>query len=208
MRVGTGYDAHRLRPGRKLIIGGVRIEHPTGLDGHSDADVLTHAVIDAIFGASGRSNQGWNDQRHPQVDNEWWCVRDCPAGKGCAGQCLEDPADDHNVVCATDHVELQFYSRGTSCVCEPTSRQCFTNAPVSGFDVTTTCTNTTVTVSCGIKSFCSAGTFAAGAAVPAVRLHGNGTLEMLYCPAQPSSLLGPQLPDGKPARIYVDLQDC
>ena len=49
MRVGTGYDAHRLRPGRKLIIGGVPIEHPTGLDGHSDADVLTHAVIDALW---------------------------------------------------------------------------------------------------------------------------------------------------------------
>ena len=58
MRVGTGYDAHGLRPGRKLIIGGVTIEHPTGLDGHSDADVLTHAVIDALFGASGLGDIG------------------------------------------------------------------------------------------------------------------------------------------------------
>ena len=58
MRVGTGYDAHRLRPGRNLIIGGVRIEHPTGLDGHSDAGVLTHAVIDALFGASGLGDIG------------------------------------------------------------------------------------------------------------------------------------------------------
>jgi 2-C-methyl-D-erythritol 2,4-cyclodiphosphate synthase len=47
-----------LRPGRKLIIGGVTIEHPTGLDGHSDADVLTHAVIDALFGASGLGDIG------------------------------------------------------------------------------------------------------------------------------------------------------
>jgi 2-C-methyl-D-erythritol 2,4-cyclodiphosphate synthase len=58
VRVGTGYDAHRLRSGRKLIIGGVRIEHPTGLDGHSDADVLTHAVIDALFGAAGLGDIG------------------------------------------------------------------------------------------------------------------------------------------------------
>jgi 2-C-methyl-D-erythritol 2,4-cyclodiphosphate synthase len=58
MRVGSGYDAHRLKPGRKLIIGGVRIDHSTGLDGHSDADVLTHAVIDALFGASGLGDIG------------------------------------------------------------------------------------------------------------------------------------------------------
>ena len=50
-RIGHGYDAHRLVPGRKLILGGVEIEHPCGLDGHSDADVLTHAVADALLGA-------------------------------------------------------------------------------------------------------------------------------------------------------------
>jgi 2-C-methyl-D-erythritol 2,4-cyclodiphosphate synthase len=58
VRVGTGYDAHRLRAGRELILGGVRIKHPTGLDGHSDADVLTHAVIDALFGAAGLGDIG------------------------------------------------------------------------------------------------------------------------------------------------------
>ena len=52
MRVGIGYDVHRLRAGRDLILGGVSIGHPTGLDGHSDADVLTHAVIDALLGAA------------------------------------------------------------------------------------------------------------------------------------------------------------
>jgi 2-C-methyl-D-erythritol 2,4-cyclodiphosphate synthase len=58
VRVGSGYDAHRLRPGRQLIIGGVRIEHPRGLEGHSDADVLTHAVIDAVLGAAGLGDIG------------------------------------------------------------------------------------------------------------------------------------------------------
>jgi 2-C-methyl-D-erythritol 2,4-cyclodiphosphate synthase len=58
LRVGIGYDLHPLRDGRKLILGGVLIPHPTGLDGHSDADVLTHAVIDAILGAAGLGDIG------------------------------------------------------------------------------------------------------------------------------------------------------
>lgn len=51
MRIGHGYDVHRLVEGRKCIIGGVDIPHETGLDGHSDADVLIHAVMDALLGA-------------------------------------------------------------------------------------------------------------------------------------------------------------
>lgn len=51
MRIGHGYDVHRLAEGRKCIIGGVDIPHETGLDGHSDADVLVHAVMDALLGA-------------------------------------------------------------------------------------------------------------------------------------------------------------
>ena len=51
MRIGHGYDVHRLVPGRKLILGGVDIPHETGLLGHSDADVLAHALADAILGA-------------------------------------------------------------------------------------------------------------------------------------------------------------
>lgn len=58
MRVGIGYDVHPLVTGRALVLGGVRIEHPTGLDGHSDADVLTHAVIDAVLGAAGLGDIG------------------------------------------------------------------------------------------------------------------------------------------------------
>ena len=58
MRVGIGYDIHPLAAGRALVLGGVRIDHPRGLDGHSDADVLTHAVIDAVLGAAGLGDIG------------------------------------------------------------------------------------------------------------------------------------------------------
>jgi 2-C-methyl-D-erythritol 2,4-cyclodiphosphate synthase len=56
--VGIGYDSHRFAPGRRLVLGGVEIPHDEGLDGHSDADVLTHAVIDAILGAAGGGDIG------------------------------------------------------------------------------------------------------------------------------------------------------
>ena len=58
IRCGHGYDAHRLAPGRKLILGGVEIPHDHGLDGHSDADVLCHAIADALLGAIGESDIG------------------------------------------------------------------------------------------------------------------------------------------------------
>ena len=58
MRVGIGYDLHRLVPNRKLILGGVEIPHTLGLLGHSDADVLTHAIIDAILGAAALGDIG------------------------------------------------------------------------------------------------------------------------------------------------------
>ena len=56
--VGIGYDSHRLVEGERLILGGVEIEHELGLAGHSDADVLTHAVIDAVLGARGQGDLG------------------------------------------------------------------------------------------------------------------------------------------------------
>ena len=56
--VGLGYDVHRFADGRKLILGGVEIAHPVGLDGHSDADVLCHAIADAILGAIGEADIG------------------------------------------------------------------------------------------------------------------------------------------------------
>lgn len=58
MRVGLGYDAHRLVEGRPLILGGVEIPYPLGLSGHSDADVLTHAIGDALLGAVGAGDLG------------------------------------------------------------------------------------------------------------------------------------------------------
>ena len=58
MRVGIGYDIHQLKEGKPLILGGVRIPHTHGLDGHSDADALTHAVCDALLGAMGEGDLG------------------------------------------------------------------------------------------------------------------------------------------------------
>lgn len=58
MSVGVGYDSHRFEAGRRLVIGGVEIDHPRGLAGHSDADVLVHAAIDAILGAAGEGDIG------------------------------------------------------------------------------------------------------------------------------------------------------
>lgn len=65
LRIGHGYDVHRLVAGRPLIIGGIRLEHETGLDGHSDADVLLHAIADALLGAVGLPDIG---QQFPPSD--------------------------------------------------------------------------------------------------------------------------------------------
>jgi 2-C-methyl-D-erythritol 2,4-cyclodiphosphate synthase len=58
MRVGTGFDAHRLVPGRPLVLGGVAIPHDSGLEGHSDADIVCHALIDALLGATALGDIG------------------------------------------------------------------------------------------------------------------------------------------------------
>lgn len=58
MSVGIGYDSHRFAEGRRLVLGGVELDHPRGLAGHSDADALTHAVIDALLGAAGMGDIG------------------------------------------------------------------------------------------------------------------------------------------------------
>lgn len=73
MRVGIGYDVHRLVPKRKLILGGVEISYQLGLLGHSDADVLTHAIIDAILGAAALGDIGTHfpdtDARYEGMDS-------------------------------------------------------------------------------------------------------------------------------------------
>lgn len=66
--IGVGYDSHRFADGRRLVLGGVEIDHPRGLAGHSDADVLTHAVIDAILGAAGSGDIG---TMFPDDDERW-----------------------------------------------------------------------------------------------------------------------------------------
>ncbi|MGA2864566.1 MAG: 2-C-methyl-D-erythritol 2,4-cyclodiphosphate synthase [Verrucomicrobiota bacterium] len=68
VHVGVGYDVHALVQGRKLILGGVEIPHPKGLDGHSDADVLMHAICDAILGALGEADIG---HFFPNTDPRW-----------------------------------------------------------------------------------------------------------------------------------------
>ncbi len=68
MRIGTGYDVHRLVEGRDLIIGGVKIEHDLGLLGHSDADVLLHAICDALLGAAGLDDIG---AHFPDTDDKY-----------------------------------------------------------------------------------------------------------------------------------------
>lgn len=68
MRVGIGYDSHRFAPGRPLILGGVTIPHSLGLNGHSDADAVCHALTDAILGAAGLGDIG---QMFPDSDPRW-----------------------------------------------------------------------------------------------------------------------------------------
>jgi 2-C-methyl-D-erythritol 2,4-cyclodiphosphate synthase len=67
-RSGLGYDSHRLEDGRRLVLGGVEVPSPRGLAGHSDADVLSHAVIDALLGAAGLDDIGTH---FPDTDERW-----------------------------------------------------------------------------------------------------------------------------------------
>jgi 2-C-methyl-D-erythritol 2,4-cyclodiphosphate synthase len=68
IRVGSGHDTHRLAEGRPLILGGVSIDHPKGLVGHSDADVVLHAITDALLGAAGLGDIG---DLFPDTDPQW-----------------------------------------------------------------------------------------------------------------------------------------
>jgi 2-C-methyl-D-erythritol 2,4-cyclodiphosphate synthase len=73
MRIGQGFDVHPLAEGRKLVMGGVTIPHPKGLQGHSDADVLLHAICDALLGAAGLGDIGRHfpdtDARYAGIDS-------------------------------------------------------------------------------------------------------------------------------------------
>jgi 2-C-methyl-D-erythritol 2,4-cyclodiphosphate synthase len=82
---GIGWDSHRLVEGRPLVLGGVRIEHERGLAGHSDADVLTHAVIDALLGAAGRGDIG---EHFPDTDPRWAGADSLELLRAVAGELL------------------------------------------------------------------------------------------------------------------------
>jgi len=73
LRIGNGYDVHRLQQGRRLVLGGVEIEYPLGLQGHSDADVLLHAICDALLGAAGMGDIGRHfpdsDERYRDISS-------------------------------------------------------------------------------------------------------------------------------------------
>lgn len=93
MRIGHGYDVHRLVEGRKLVLGGVTIPYERGLDGHSDADVLTHAVMDALLGAAALGDIGKlfpdNDARYLGADSVA-LLREVVARLHQAGYALEN----------------------------------------------------------------------------------------------------------------------
>ena len=80
-RIGHGYDVHKLVPNRRLILGGVEIPHETGLLGHSDADVLLHAVMDAIFGAMGEGDIG---KHFPDTDGSYKDISSMLLAEKCA----------------------------------------------------------------------------------------------------------------------------
>jgi 2-C-methyl-D-erythritol 2,4-cyclodiphosphate synthase len=101
LRAGIGFDTHRLDAGRRLVLGGVHIEHaPRGLAGHSDADVLTHAVIDALLGAAGLGDIG---EHFPDTDDRWRDADSLDLLRAVVGQLAEagyKPANvDATVAC-------------------------------------------------------------------------------------------------------------
>ena len=85
-RIGNGYDVHRLVEGRKLILGGVEIPHSLGLDGHSDADALVHAICDALLGALGCGDIG---KYFPDTDPQWKGVPSLTLLKQVGAMCRE-----------------------------------------------------------------------------------------------------------------------
>ena len=93
-RIGFGYDVHRLKENRPLILGGVQVPHPWGLDGHSDADVLTHAVMDGVLGALGAGDIG---QHFPDTDPQYKDISSLSMLKTVAGMVKESGFQVNNV---------------------------------------------------------------------------------------------------------------
>jgi 2-C-methyl-D-erythritol 2,4-cyclodiphosphate synthase len=99
MRCGIGWDSHRLEAGRALVLGGVRVEHPVGLAGHSDADVLSHAVMDALLGAAGLGDIGVH---FPDTDERWRDADSIELLRAVRAMLAEAPVNvDATVLCET-----------------------------------------------------------------------------------------------------------
>jgi len=94
IRTGMGFDIHPLAPNRRLVMGGVEIPHPVGLDGHSDADVLCHAVMDALLGAVADGDIG---QHFPNTDARWKDARSTDLLRHVAGRVRSLGAEIINV---------------------------------------------------------------------------------------------------------------
>ena len=102
-RVGIGYDSHTFEAGRRLILGGVEVEHDQGLAGHSDADVLTHAVIDALLGACGLGDLG---RLFPVDDEQWRDADSIDMLRIAIGQLPGRPVNvDATVICERPRLE-------------------------------------------------------------------------------------------------------
>jgi 2-C-methyl-D-erythritol 2,4-cyclodiphosphate synthase len=128
LRVGTGYDVHRLVAGRPLVLGGVAIDHPRGLEGHSDGDVLTHAVIDAVLGAAGLGDLG---SHFPPSDERWRDAHSLDLLRTVLGQLRGTVANvDATIICeeprlAPHRLELERQLRET--LAAPVSVKATTN---------------------------------------------------------------------------------
>jgi 2-C-methyl-D-erythritol 2,4-cyclodiphosphate synthase len=102
-RVGIGYDSHPFEAGRRLVLGGVEVEHDQGLAGHSDADVLTHAVIDALLGACGLGDLG---RLFPVDDEQWRDADSIDMLRIAIGQLPGRPVNvDATVICEQPRLE-------------------------------------------------------------------------------------------------------
>ena len=102
-RVGIGYDSHRLVEGRRLVLGGVEIPHDKGLAGHSDADVVTHAVIEAVLGAGGLGDLG---TLFPPDDDQWRDADSIDMLRVAIGQLGGRPVNvDATVICERPRLE-------------------------------------------------------------------------------------------------------
>jgi 2-C-methyl-D-erythritol 2,4-cyclodiphosphate synthase len=128
MRAGIGYDSHRFAAGRRLVLGGVVVPHDQGLEGHSDADVVTHAVIDALLGAAGLGDLG----THFPADEERWRDADSIDLLRTVLGLLGGPVAnvDVTVVCERprlDHHREQMQSNLALALCAPVSVKATTN---------------------------------------------------------------------------------